>query len=96
MEFKHTPGPWKVHPKKTSIVIMNDYLRVEQVVNSELLPDSIMPSHLMPMADANAKLIAAAPDLIQACKTVWECLQNADDRPFERETLLRALEKAIQ
>lgn len=37
------------------------------------------PADLEPIAQANARLISAAPDLLEACKTFAEWLRREDD-----------------
>ncbi|WP_416425643.1 hypothetical protein RAM80_07770 [Pseudomonas sp. App30] len=88
-EIKHTPGPWLIDP------VDNEYI----VPASE--PDSIgiaIVSTIDPMQEkrrwwfgpeslANAKLIAAAPDLLEALQDLvtelgddWNMLHNYLDR----------------
>jgi len=67
---KHTPGPWKTR---------RGYIDEEQVevypLNSKVkrpaLPSEIATvSDAYPEMRANARLIAAAPDLLEACKAM--------------------------
>lgn len=67
---KHTPGPWRVVPDEEETaapwgrveVAQFRYVTIEGRSKSE--------------AYANARLIAAAPDLLEACKAVIDHSQN--------------------
>lgn len=68
MKAKHTPGPWAITRRwadgKRIIVEGNqeDWFRLEaHVVCDDCDTDT---------AEANARLIAAAPDLLEACKAM--------------------------
>lgn len=45
-------------------------------------------------AEAYARLFAAAPELLDACIEVLECLANSNHRQHERELLSNAIKKA--
>jgi hypothetical protein len=69
----HTPGPWEVgeHDPDQSISIEYEGAQIGQVYNSEDFPclsedDEI--ARCQAEAEANAHLIAAAPDLLDALK----------------------------
>lgn len=57
MKEKHTPGPWVIHQKKT--VLSYDLMasRMDHMEGKSVSPDE---------HEANATLIAAAPDLLAA------------------------------
>jgi hypothetical protein len=58
---KHTPGPWKWNEKQDSIFSDNPewkYSYIAKIATGE----DIRQEH------ANARLIAAAPELLEACK----------------------------
>lgn len=75
--MSHTPGPWKVESGLT-------YVRVV----SEAAPMQI--NCFGPRGEANARLIAAAPDLLKAAK-------KALDRGFfETKEVVEGLEVAIK
>ncbi len=71
-EFKHTPGPWKVYypdaigcglgidtaDSKTSIVVFGDEAGVYGYGEQD---------------EANARLIAAAPELLEALQNMYAC-----------------------
>ena len=77
MSTKPTPGPWMIsdNPTETCQIVGADTVRVADVWCTD-----------MPHGAANARLIAAAPDLLRACKAVaemavhWEPLTPGDIR----------------
>ena len=60
MTTKHTPGPWKAHLDQVAIVEMSDGHQF-YVGGEDQSTDTI---------DANAALIAAAPDLLAALEAI--------------------------
>lgn len=65
-ESKHTPGPWKTHDnigRKGELGIIADVAPciIAIMGNAKEWPRE---------AEANARLIAAAPDLLKACKKI--------------------------
>lgn len=63
MKTKHTPGPWTILPGNENWL--------DGVVISDSDSDSIATVHWgMHDAVANARLIAAAPDLFEACVAI--------------------------
>lgn len=91
---RHTPGPWKVigdagHPSNARIT-STARRHIAKVYASDLGAD--------PMCEANADLIAAAPDLLAACRAAANLLEDArlmgpvDD---VRVTLRAAIAKAV-
>ncbi len=79
-EPKHTPGPWAVgemHPdNQRTDKPAGPELAVYVVAQSTTAPGSEGHGHLVcrgmdgPTRAANARLIAAAPDLLEACEDV--------------------------
>ncbi|EOD6737737.1 hypothetical protein ACJ2YI_004082 [Cronobacter sakazakii] len=67
MKFKGTPGPWSSHDDEESMatsVVMNDFGDILCVVGTYMT--SAEEDY------ANANLIAAAPDLLEALKSIME------------------------
>ena len=60
---EHTPGPWTYEPEDYSI----DRVRSRNGLVAEVVGDSAE-------AQANAKLIALAPDLIEGCKSLLDAI----------------------
>ena len=89
----HTPGPW--HTDGTA-----GFEALEVRSNDRRIAKSLYHRGSEDReADANARLIAAAPDLLAACKAARRALQAADSRGFisavyEIEQLEIAIAKA--
>lgn len=70
MTTKHTPGPWVVGPTDDTVVthLGADGTRYEiaQIDGDYNQPET------WPEMEANARLIAAAPDLLEALKRITE------------------------
>ena len=76
MSGKHTPGPWVVgepHPTNACAYVRDD--KGHEVatlyfcsVGGPIGDDGIWPEH--PNRDANARLIAAAPDMLEALRSL--------------------------
>ena len=65
-ESKHTPGPWEVH-KMTSTYQIPIWAESKWIGNIDAGIDA-------DIAEANARLIAAAPELLEACKEAFGVL----------------------
>lgn len=67
----HTPGPWSYWSG------YNAYDKIEAQVTAEG-GDIVIASynHLIPEGEANARLIAAAPDLLEVLDLVQDCLMK--------------------
>jgi hypothetical protein len=82
-DVKHTPGPWGIEQTENHNWIgplRNKSHKVWEIVCSTergpLKPDALERS------DANAHLIAAAPDLLEACKAaLWAGIKDIDGEP---------------
>lgn len=88
MEMKHTPGPWRVGsygPNGCYTVGTNGGLMTAMVAHSVNYPEQIN------QAIADAKLIAAAPDLLQA---LYNMLEDGD--ATDRQQSLAAIKKATE
>lgn len=73
-ETKHTPGPWKAYNAINGRTLKHWRIKGDCVRNDP--PFAVIDSggKLLPEYEAgNARLIAAAPDLLEACKQlVWK------------------------
>jgi len=74
---KHTPGPWTIEPVRPYVVDG----RLHTIVNNERYPTAFVPAWDDPLpgevegaeeAKANARLIAAAPEMLQVLKWAEE------------------------
>jgi len=93
---KHTPGPWKVQGNS----IVTNTPRPEgcycDVIIAET-PHCYEPKdHIWPVIAANARLIAAAPDLLAALKHIADLIgvPNDDESKAISETARKAIAKA--
>lgn len=80
---KHTPGPWELSEAEYKEGF-GTYRRVEQVEQFGDVVASVCIRHsvnhtLDACGDANARLIAAAPDLLEACQTFAEWLRREEE-----------------
>lgn len=73
---KHTPGPWNWENDRTILVAENG----ERIASDADAQYDLLDG---PNADANANLIAAAPDLLAACKAALDRHNyQGDGRPW--------------
>ena len=88
MSAKHTPGPWNTDRQNWPFELTGRYHRV---ISEERFPAAFIPAWSEPgpgevdgteEAKANAHLISAAPDLLEALKTlvgpIWSPQESAD------------------
>ena len=83
---KHTPGPWKI------VDAWNDYMVEGQ--NGEEIIWQDGPHDTPTINEANARLIAAAPDLLDALVMVLDDPNALDGRPRTYEIVCAAIAKA--
>ena len=83
---KHTPGPWRV------VDSWNDYMVEGQ--NGEEIIWQDGPHETPTINEANARLIAAAPDLLDALVMVLDDPNALDGRPRTYEIVCAAIAKA--
>ncbi|HIB1403547.1 TPA: hypothetical protein ACWV4V_005344 [Salmonella enterica subsp. enterica serovar Muenchen] len=108
MEQKHTPGPWYAVPNNSFI----DITTAPGRYGGEAIADTCSSGHSFDNGDcingettvANAKLIAAAPELLEACLSVRSHLFAAGYEPEADSTdpnkwllaqLINAIDKAL-
>lgn len=89
-ETKHTPGPWRIKGK----YIWQDGGRCTMAGAVCVVTD-----HTHPQAQADARLIASAPDLLAACEDVYR--ERAEDYSASRHIavglrLEAAIAKAVR
>lgn len=95
MTYKpHTPAPWVVNPIRNTVEtregLDGSYRRTVAEVGSG------WHEHNQPEAEANARLIAAAPDLLRAARIAHEAMKNNPewDVPNTMDILEKAIAKA--
>lgn len=75
MNTKHTPGPWIAIPDATH----RDHQLIVAIGPEHTGLDVASVRPWMTHDEANARLIAAAPDLLAACKRAEELLSSITD-----------------
>lgn len=98
---QHTPGPWDYNPTIRDIVIFG--IATPGVSRRYAILHSLSENGVFNDAedDANARLIAAAPDLLAACRNargalILDHMVAADGEPFGTTTVaLEVLDAAI-
>lgn len=93
MGTKHTPGPWEVGPVDDTVVTHVGADGVRLVV-AEIDGDYNQPE-TWPIMEANARLIAAAPELLEALDRIqnWPRVFDglrAEDVAFARAAIAKA------
>lgn len=75
---KHTPGPWRIyHNSGYNQGHYNGYLQTDILAGSDLIKiRQSVAGNTFPQLAANARLIAAAPDLLEACKRALAVLEK--------------------
>ena len=77
---KHTPGPWAMQDRLCARVVSGIDIRSEPTGDIVTrLPDgaSTTGGHCFPRQLANARLMAAAPELLEACNAMLGLLVDA-------------------
>jgi len=79
---KHTPGPWKVNGADNAIVGQRDGLPecIGQVFN--VVHGRSYPNEWSPVSSANARLIAAAPRMLDLIRDVLNDDDNSVSNPY--------------
>lgn len=101
MTDKHTPGPWNINALSRKMTITGN---VHQVTDDKRFPTAFVPAWDAPAkgeidgteeALANARLIAAAPELLEAAKAALASSSLSESEPgginiLAVEAMLRA------
>lgn len=77
-ESKHTAGPWDIHIRKTTAGDCGAGIWIQGANHKTVVDTGAMDS--WPLSEANARLIATAPDLLAACKALlaeFNCYSDA-------------------
>ena len=69
MSAQHTPGPWEID---------FGYNRIINFIGP-CVPDQYAGSAWLEVTEADARLIAAAPDLLEALQSVWLWMEDQAD-----------------
>ncbi|MEE3046621.1 MAG: hypothetical protein VX620_15335 [Pseudomonadota bacterium] len=99
-QTKHTPGPWKSYILRSKAG--RDLGWIVEHSNGRIAWTSLAYADTNKEADkndpareANARLIAAAPDLLNACKAVFDDVASIDNDSCLSLEVGRALKAAI-
>lgn len=92
---KHTSGPWHVCDGCTHLIADNHHMTVaeaRQIVSGNLRTGKTeyVPGHQMQLA--NAKLIAAAPDMYDALRAMLDVFGECDTDPQAESAIRQAVE----
>ncbi len=96
METKHTPGPWDCDAHYNSIALIPfQPAKIVQTVMAESGDVAYIANWHddQDEVEANASLIAAAPDLLYACKMILSC---AGDGSLSLQTARQLARAAIK
>ena len=87
MSTQHTPGPWECLPDEG-----NGYLRIRGTKGGNLFKIANVPAstpYNRKETEANARLIAAAPDMLRALQRITHPAADDDDVSFALEVIGR-------
>jgi len=84
---KHSPGPWTMFSNSIGVGVSTPRSDVARC-------DGYDDMRHRDEVEANARLIAAAPDLLVACNEAFDFLGGVDGATDMRGTLLAAIAKA--
>lgn len=90
---QHTPGPWEVARPKDGSVIIQQAVKSDVGMGYNTVYDSAAPD-VFPMSEEDAALIAAAPDLLAACKAMMESIETRSGRETSLLMAIAAIAKA--
>jgi len=90
---EHTPGPWHIRPKVEGVVSEHGDIHPFTIASGGYLVAGL--GYAGKSTEANARLIAAVPGLLEAAKTIIESLQWELDRSGTSYNGFESLKAAI-
>ena len=94
MTPKHTPGPWKVEESQTSVQTL-DIVKIGEHGREQVDPIAVVAfADLASITLSNARLIAAAPDLLSALRQIRSIVESRP--PYENSSAEGDLESIHQ
>ena len=87
--MSHTPGPWTVDSQNGQLWIVGDPRD-----NARTIVAQMMSANVTPATDANARLIAAAPDMLAALQWAMEHAEWSNDIETGTDPIRLAIAKA--
>jgi len=90
MNTKHTPGPWTIHHYEW---LPKGHVSIDALFHGELalVVWKMEDDEQSPECEANARLIAAAPELLEALQ---RCVGQLRELSFKNDRITRCLEGA--
>ena len=95
--MSHTPGPWKIDPSEEfplAVIVDDEDGELDGVCICELQGEFDDKSSATPEQMSNARLIAAAPELLEACKYALAQLEADGNSELICEDIRDAIRKA--
>ena len=93
---KHTPGPWSYSGISGDFSVMARHGH-KRIIVAECVADSALKPDECDQVDANKRLIAAAPELLDACRmALVQIKQDNEERKAEHRLTQHQIEAAIQ
>jgi hypothetical protein len=86
MKTKHTDGQWTVAKENKNFLIMSERVYIGSVSSSDMI---------MSKAEANAKLISSAPNLLHALQMLINDIERNDGDAINRATLVNEAKQVI-
>lgn len=86
--MSHTPGPWSATANSTDVFTKKDGVFVAKCY------DSILGAGVKE-CQSNAQLIAAAPDLLEACKALVEKYDDSTNNPLRKQHEIEKAKEVI-
>lgn len=91
MSSKHTPGPWVVTPHPDTHV---DVFGVGEIMDDKEMQYALSHTFCYQNAEANARLIAAAPELLEALVIARDYAAYAQAEPGDLALIDAVISKA--
>jgi hypothetical protein len=96
-KFKGTPGKWILEAIKDSDGEISEIYILQETGGCIICVNNGDDVYDIPTDLANAKLIAAAPDLLEACQQLMECYESKGQLlSFDVDIIRQAINKALQ
>ncbi len=91
---KHTPGPWTWLRQDYAVFVTRDVTKADDILQSyETVCDIAYSDRRDGVPEANAALIAAAPEMLEMLKTI-EAYYNPEERSGFYEDMCELIRKA--